>query len=266
MNFNEKAILGRTNLSVGRLGVASSYGAPATAFEEAFEQGCNYFVWNSFIKGRSKEMLTAIRNIIRKGGRDKLVIAMHSYGHNALINRFFLQKSLKDLGTDYIDIMLLGYYSWRPSRSVLEGTLKLKEKGLTRFIGITGHKRSLVPALDKEKIIDVFHVRYNAVHRGAEQDIFPFLDKSDKPGIVSFTATRWGHLLNPAKMPPGETTPTAGDCYRFVLSNPEVDVTLTGPKTLEQMRENLTVLSQGPMNEQEMARMRRIGDHIYKKK
>lgn len=266
MNFNEKTVLGRTHLQVGRLGVASSYGAPAAAFEEAFEHGCNYFVWNTFLRGRSKEMLTAIRNIIRKSGRDKLVIAMHSYGHNALINRFFLQKSLKDLGTDYIDIMLLGYYIWRPSQGVLEGAIKLKVKGLTRFIGMTGHNRSLVPVLDKEKILDVFHVRYNAVHRGAEQDIFPNLDKNDKPGIVSFTATRWGHLLNPAKMPPGETTPTAADCYRFVLSNPEVDVTLTGPKTLEQMRENLTVLSEGPMNEEEMARMHRIGDHIYKKK
>ena len=35
--------LGRTGLNVGRLGVAASYGAPAEAFEEAFERGCNYF-------------------------------------------------------------------------------------------------------------------------------------------------------------------------------------------------------------------------------
>ena len=31
-------ILGRTGLSVGRLGISSSYGAPAAAFEEAFER------------------------------------------------------------------------------------------------------------------------------------------------------------------------------------------------------------------------------------
>ena len=266
MNFNEKIILGRTNLSVGRLGLASSYGAPAAAFEEAFEKGCNYFVWNTFMKGRSNEMLTAIRNIIKKGQREKIVIAMHSYGHNAMLNRIFLQRSLKALGTDYIDVMLLGYYNWRPSQWVLNGAQNLKEKHYVRYIGITGHNRSLVPRLDKERIIDVFHVRYNAVHRGAENDIFPYLDSNNKPGIVSFTATRWGQLLDQSKMPPGEAPPSAADCYRFVLSHLSVDVTLTGPKTLEQMRENLNTLALGPMNEEELARMRKIGDYIYKKK
>lgn len=266
MDFNEKRLLGRTNLSVGRLGIASSFGAPAAAFEEAFERGCNYFVWNTFLKGRSNEMLKALQNIIKKGQRDKLVIAMHSYGHNAWLNRIFLQRSLKALGTEYIDVMLLGYYNWRPAQSVLDGALKLKEKQQIRFIGMTGHSRPLVPVLEKENIIDVFHVRYNAVHRGGENDIFPLLPPQNKPGIVAFTATRWGQLLDPAKMPQGENTPTAADCYRFVLSHPSIDVTLTGPKNLEQMRENLNILSQGPMNEEELARMRRIGDFIYKKK
>jgi hypothetical protein len=34
--------LRQTGLKVGRLGVSASYGAPAEAFEEAFEKGCNY--------------------------------------------------------------------------------------------------------------------------------------------------------------------------------------------------------------------------------
>ena len=43
MDENRFRILGRTGLKVGRLGVACSYGAPTAAFEEAFEQGVNYF-------------------------------------------------------------------------------------------------------------------------------------------------------------------------------------------------------------------------------
>lgn len=211
-------------------------------------------------------MREAIRNIIKKGQRDKLVIAMHSYGHNAFINRHYFLKSLKTLGTDYIDVMLLGYQSNKPSRRVMEGALRLKEKGHARFIGITGHNRKVFPALDADGELDVFHIRYNAVNSGAETDVFPHLRKEGRAGIVAFTATRWGQLLKPKKMPEGETPPTAVDCYRFVLSNPNVDVCLTGPKTLEQMRENLSVLEQGPMNEEEMAHMRKIGDHIYGKK
>jgi hypothetical protein len=43
MDFSSKVILGQTGLSVGRLGISSSYGANAEAFEEAFDRGCNYF-------------------------------------------------------------------------------------------------------------------------------------------------------------------------------------------------------------------------------
>jgi aryl-alcohol dehydrogenase-like predicted oxidoreductase len=53
MIYSKKTTLGRTGLPVGRLGISSSFGAPATAFEEAFERGCNYFTWGTFIKGRS---------------------------------------------------------------------------------------------------------------------------------------------------------------------------------------------------------------------
>jgi hypothetical protein len=59
--FDAPRELGRTGLKVRRLGISSSYGAPAAAFEEAFEKGCNYFVMGSFIRGRSREMARAIR-------------------------------------------------------------------------------------------------------------------------------------------------------------------------------------------------------------
>ena len=83
--------------------------------------------------------------------------------------------------------------------------------------------------------------------------------------MVSFTATRWGRLLNPRKMPPGQPPATAVDCYRFVLSNPAVDVCMTGPRNRAQMEENLKVLELGPMNDTELERMRRIGDHVHGK-
>jgi len=265
MNFDTPVILGKTGLKAGRLAIASSYRAPAEAFEEAFERGCNYFVWNTFFRGRSEEMKKAIRNIIKNGHRDKLIIAMHSYGHDALINRYYMRKSLKALGIDYIDVMLLGYYSRKPGKWVLNGALKLKEQGLTRFVGITGHSRKLFPILDNDGQLDVFHVRYNAVNNGAEKDVFPNLKVKDRMGVVAFTATRWGQLLEQKRMPEGETALTATECYRYVLSNPDVNVCLSGAATLEQMRENLTILDQGPLTEEEMKRIRRIGSFLYKR-
>ena len=66
-------------------------------------------------------------------------------------------------------------------------------------------------------------------------------------------------------MPDGEKPLTAQDCYRFVLSNPAVDVCMTGARSLEMMRENLQTLDSDPLTEEEMGRIRRIGDHMYGK-
>ena len=266
MKFSEPIILGRTGLKACRLGVASGYGAPAPAMEEAFERGCNYFVWGSFILGRSAKMRDAICHIIQKGQREKLILAMLSYAHQPFLTEYFFMKGLKEAGTNYADILVLGSFSKPPSQKIIEGALKMKEKGICRFIGLTGHNRKLFPELRKQNVIDLFHIRYNAVHRGAETETFPFLQGENRPGVVTFTATSWGQLLNAKKMPPGESPPTAIDCYRFVLSNPAIDLCLTAPKTIEQMRQNLAVLDLEPMNSEELERMRRIGDHIHKKK
>jgi aryl-alcohol dehydrogenase-like predicted oxidoreductase len=266
MDFKEKTTLGRTGLKVARLGISSSFGAPAVAFEEAFEQGCNYFTWGTFIKGRSSTMREAIRNIVKKGRREDLVIAMLSYAHSAFLTEQFFQRGLRDLGVEYADILILGYYPRRPSQRVIDGALRLKAKGMARFIGLTSHNRKVFPPLRKEGLFDCFHIRYSAAHRGAEEETFPYLKGKDRPGIVTFTATSWKRLLKARKMPPGEQPPTAVDCYRFALSNPAVDVCMMGARTIEQMRENLKTLDKGPMTAEELNRMRRIGDYVYRRK
>lgn len=263
--FNTPVVLGRTGLSVGRLGISSSYGAPAAAFEEAFEKGCNYFVLGSFMKGRSKDMIAAIRNICNRGDRDKLVICMMEYTHSYLIGKNHFYKGLKKLGLDYVDVLMLGYYTRKPRKQVMNLARHLKEKEVVRHLALSGHHRKLFPMLMKDRDIDIFQVRYNAVNSGAEKDVFPFTGGENRPGMVSFTATRWGQLLKESKMPEGEKPLTAGECYRFVLSNPAVDVCMTGARSLEMMRENLRTLDSGPLSEEEMSRVRRIGNHIYGK-
>lgn len=265
MQFSDQTVLGKTGLKVGRLGISSSFGAPSAAFEEAFERGCNYFTWGTFIKGRSSQMNRAIRQIVAKGKRDDLVISSFTYAHNQFLTDLFLRRGLKSLGVEFLDVLLLGYFSKMPSRRLIEGALALKEKGLIRYIGISSHNRKLFPDLHKEGLFDVYHLRYNAAHRGAEQDVFPYLEEGDRAGIVSFTATRWKRLLNPKKMPPGESPPTTVDCYRFVLSHPSVDVCMMGASNLSEMRENLKLLETGPMTEEELQRMHKIGDHQYQR-
>jgi predicted aldo/keto reductase-like oxidoreductase len=268
MSFGGQITLGRTGFKVGRLGIASGYKAPAAAIEEAFERGCNYFTWGTVIKGYVPGMSEALKAIVAKGQRDRLVLAAFTYAHNNFMTERMLRRGLKSVGLDHADVLTLGYFSRKPSRRLIDGVLRMKEKGLVRFIGVSSHNRKLLGQMAGEGEFDVLHLRYNAAHRGAEIDIFPFLpeEMEKRPGTVSFTATRWRKLLNPKHMPPGEKPPTAAECYRFVLSNPAVDVCMSGAKTIEQMRENLAVLDSGPMTGAELERMRRIGDFVFGRK
>jgi predicted aldo/keto reductase-like oxidoreductase len=264
MKFSEPIILGRTGLKAGRMGVSSSYGTPTAALEEAFERGCNYFAWGTFIIWHLAKMRNAIRHIVQQGKRDKLILAIVSFAHQPLLTELFFMKALKNTGTDFADVLLLGGFSKHPSPKIIEGALKMKEKGMCRYLGLTGHNPKLFAQLRKENIFDVFHVLYNAAYREAEIETFPFLQGDKRPGVVTFTATSWGQLLKANKMPIGELPPTSVDCYRFVLSHPVVDICLTAPKTIEHMRQNLAVLDLEPMQQEELERMRRIGVHINK--
>ena len=259
MDFNSQRVLGRTGLRVGRLGVGSSYGAPAEAFEEAFERGCNYFYWGSM---RRTGMCQAIKNICQKGKRDELIVVIQSYSRSSFLLEVFYRRALKLLALDHADILLLGWYRKKPPQKILNKVKAMKKRGMFRFLALSSHNRRLFPKLAEEDIFDIFHIRYNAAHRGAESETFSYLEGENRPGIVSYTATRWGQLLQEKNMLPGESAPTASDCYRFVLSHPAVDVCMTGPKNLQQMREALRTLDLGPLGGDELERMRKIGDHI----
>ncbi len=256
--LKERIKLGRTDLSVGRLGLGSSYFPPLRAWEEAYDKGCNLFYWGAL---RTPAMAKAIRNIIRQGKREDIVIMIQSYMRPGGIE-WSLMRGLKRLRTDYVDILLLGWHNEPPSDKTMDAAFKLREKGLFRYLGISSHQRQLFAKLADDKRFEIFMLRYNAANRGAEVDVFPHL-KEDRPGIIGFTATRWMQLVKSKDIPERERRPTAGDCYRFVLTNPYVDVVITAPRKAGQMDENLRDVTKGPMTDEEMAWMRRIGDYVY---
>ncbi len=258
-DFHEKRLLGRTGFAVGRLGVAASYGAPREAFDEAFERGVNYFYWGS---RRTDAMAEAIRGIVRKGRRDELFIVIQSYARYAFFLRRWMEKGLRTLGLDGVDALLLGWHNALPAGRIMDEALALQRKGRFRHLALSGHNRPFFPEAARDGRFSHFHVRYNAAHRGAEEEVFPNLPADGRPGIVTFTTTRWGDLLRAKKMPTGEPPLRGSDCYRFALSHPAVDVVMSGPADVAQMREALNALDMGPLDEDEMARARRIGDFV----
>lgn len=256
--MQERRKLGRTDLYTGPLGLGSSYMAPTRAWEAAYDAGCNYFYWGAI---RTPGMGRAMRNIIQKGERDNIIVVIQSYIRPGGIE-WSLNRGLKRLGTDHADILLLGWHDKSAHEKTMDIAQRLKEKGMFRYLAISGHNRALFVDLAEDERFDIFMLRYNAANRGAEQDVFPHLT-ANRQGIVGFTATRWMQLVKSKKIPEGEKRPSPGDCYRFVLTNPYVDVVITGPRTTKQMEENLREVAKGPMNEGELNWMRRIGDSVY---
>jgi aryl-alcohol dehydrogenase-like predicted oxidoreductase len=254
----EKRTLGRTGLRVGPLGLASSYGLRETGVERAFERGCNYLYWGSVRRrpfGRALARLCATR-------RDDVVLVLQSYGRFRWLVRRALESGLRRLGTDHADVLLLGMWNRPVKSAILETAVRLREEGKARFLAVSTHQRLQAARWlqGEQPEIDVIHLRYNAAHRGAEAEVFPHV-KEDGPGLVVFTATRWGSLCKPR---PGiERTPDGGDCYRFVLSRAEVDVCLSAPKDDVELDLGLAALDGGPMSEDELAWMRDVGDRLY---
>jgi aryl-alcohol dehydrogenase-like predicted oxidoreductase len=262
VSFRDPTTLGRTGLRVGRLGIGAGYGVPAGAVERAYrEYGVNYFYWS--LRKRSG-MTQAIRSLA-PAERDKLVIAMQTYDHTGWFMRRYHEKGLRTLGLDYADVLILGWFNSYPKPRVIDAALELRERGLVRHLAMSGHHRPAHGEVARrtDSPIEILMVRYNAAHRGAEQDIFPHLPEANPPGVTTYTATRWGQLLAAKKMPQGEAPLSATDCYRFALSDPHVDLCMIGPKNDHEMNEALITLDAGPLSEDEMTRVRRLGDQVH---
>jgi aryl-alcohol dehydrogenase-like predicted oxidoreductase len=253
----EPRSLGRTGLMAGRLGVAASYGVPTAAVERAVEMGVNYLYWGSM---RRAGFGQAIRNLA--ASRDRLVLVLQSYSRLASLLGWSVERGLRALRLEFADVLLLGMWNSPLPERILDAARALRQRGLVRFLAVSSHNRRYAAELANGTDVDVVHFRYNAAHPGAETDIFPRLATVNHGGMVAYTATSWGQLLKASKAPAGERVPTAADCYRFVLTRPEVDVCLSGPANAAQMDEALRALRLGPMDPDELAWMRRVGSAV----
>lgn len=250
------AALGR---DVFRLGLACNYGIDAAGFERGLERGIDYVFWTAM---RTSHLREPLRRALRER-RDQIVLAtgptLGLFGGSV---RRGTEAILRDLRIDTIDVLHL-FWLGRTSAwtdGTVETLQRLKEEGKARAIAVSIHDRERAGRLAEDSPLDLFMIRYNAAHPGAERDVFPHLARR-KPAVVAYTATAWRKLL---RAPRGWNRPpmTAGDCYRFCLSSPHVDVTLTGPKTWGELDESLRALDQGPLTPDEDRWMRELGAKV----
>ena len=249
-------------MAVCRLGLSASYRPGEPAIRRAAELGVNFF----FSFGFDTQMSRTLPALFR-AGRERYFLATGAYnyiwGHGNI--RRTLERRLRKFHAEYLDVFLfLGVMNERQlPRQVLEEMARIRDEGKVRAIGISTHDRTLAGRLAQEGLLDVLMIRYNAAHRGAEQDVFPYLQRHH-PGVVAYTATRWSYLLRrPNGYPPDGPVPTAPMTYRFCLSNPHVHLCLMAPRNLGEVEEDLAGLASGPLTAADLTFMEEFGDRVH---
>jgi aryl-alcohol dehydrogenase-like predicted oxidoreductase len=255
----DKVSFGSTGLAVSRLAVASSYGVGEADVRRAFDRGINFLFWGS---RRRAGFGRAIKSIARTR-REDMVLAIQSYSRVAWMVRPSVEIAMRRAGVEQVDLLVLAWWHDSPAEKILDAALELQRTGKVKHVLVSSHHRPTFQRVVKDPRFGGVMLRYSAAHPGAEHEVFPYLDAlgdaEAKPGVVSFTATRWGKLLDPTLTPKDEATPRASDCYRFALSNPYVHSTLIGPRDGRELDEAMTALDRGAMTEDELAWMKRVG-------
>ncbi len=265
--------LGATGLRVSPIGLAALAvpawrpGGPrlsAGDVERAFhDHGINIFLAHTLMG----ELFEGVRRLIGAGHRDELVLVSENSFPFAFSARRELEKHLRLLGTDHLDVWLAGWVRsrWGVRPAVWGEFQRLRAEGKTRAIGFSSHDRVLAAALATELPADVLMIRYNAAHRGAEREIFPALEPlgDRRPGVIAYTATRWGLLLRPLPRRGFPTGMDAPECYRFVLGHPQVDTAWCAPGTSAELDQDVAGVLAGPLPAARREEVCRFGDAVH---
>jgi aryl-alcohol dehydrogenase-like predicted oxidoreductase len=248
---------------VCRLGLAS-YGATEMTEDDVvsvLDRGVNFLNW----EGQEGAFQRAVAGLGRR--RDEAVVCVQLAARGAADAAAELRGLLAALRTDYLDVVTFYYVETAAEWQELTGPggalgycRAAQRDGAVRRLGLTTHQRRLAADAARSGLLDLLMIRYNAAHRGAEQEVFPVTGPLGMP-VIAYTALRWGALLRPTPDdPPGFAVPPAPLWYRFVLQAPEVTVALMAPTSRAELDEDLTALAaDGPLSAAEYERLAEHG-------
>lgn len=239
----------------------------------AFERGVNYFDTAPDYCNHHSE--AALGHGVREF-RDKVLLST-KFPVDAAKKpgdyRRQLEKSLEQLGTDYIDF----YHFWGIDRedfdevilkqNLLEDAAKAKEEGLIRHISFSFHDE---PSAIKY-IVDTAEARgvpmesmlcqYNLLDRRNEEMMAYARTKG--LGTVAMGPVGGGRLAAPttalgAKLTGGAAIPTYELAFKFVLGNPDLCCALSGMENKKMVEENTALASRDAFFSQE--EWKRLGE------
>lgn len=166
--------LGRTNLIVSRTGFGAlplqrvEMNEAVRILRRAYDAGVTFFDTARAYTDSEAKIGRALGDV-----RESIVIASKSTQTSKSGVLADLETSLRELGTDYVDLMQLHNPTELPNpddpESSYAALLEAQEKGMTRFIGITNHVRERARAAIDSGLYDT--LQYPMCHISAPEDI-----------------------------------------------------------------------------------------------
>jgi aryl-alcohol dehydrogenase-like predicted oxidoreductase len=240
---NDIVTLGKTGIKVSRLAVGTGTNGFAHRSDQseglgisgladlliaAYDNGINF--WDSADSyGTHPHLKEALKHI----KREKVVILTKTYAATADEMKADLERYLKELGTDYIDILLLHSIRSSDWPEEKEGAMEVLEKarkdGIIRAHGVSCHSIEALEAASNSDWVQVDLARINP--EGIRMDdevpvVTKVLQKMHKQGkgIVGMKIFGGGRLTN-----------QPDECLRYVLNLDFVDAFTIGQESKVQM-------------------------------
>ena len=227
-------LLGKTNMKVNRVGFGGIPIQRITQEEtnkvinELIDKNVN-FIDTARAYTISEEY---IGNAI-EGKREKFFMATKSMARDYESMKQDIEISLKNLKTDYIDLYQIHnlkpeeYKTIFDENKAYKALLEAKEEGKIKYIGITSHSlETIEKSIEDEKLTIQFP--YNIIEDQADE-VFKKANKKDI-GIIVMKPLAGG-AIDDAKL-----------AIKYILSKDYIDVVIPGMESIEQVRENVSVL------------------------
>ena len=238
--------IGKTGLKVTAVGFGCMVTSDASVIERASDIGINYFdTARGYQHGNNERMVGAA---LKKKRKD-LVLSSKSGGRTKDSALSDLDTSLRELGTDYIDIW---YVHGRDKTSdvpdeLFEAQQIAKQQGKIRFAGLSTHNaKDMIPFLVKKGALDVVLVTYNFT---MDKSMDALIEQASNAGlgVVTMKVMAGGFRAgNPRRAFYPQLTKDGAllAALKWVLKNPKVNTTIPSMTDMDQLEENLRAMAE----------------------
>ena len=208
----------------------------------AYEKGINFFDTAELY-----DNYNILKEFIKDKDRDKLIIASKSYAYDKKTAEYSINKALKEMNTDYLDVFMLheqdngnnflGHYS------AVERFMKYKDKGIIKHFGISTHRVEAVKDSIKfeeiEFVFPLFNYKGIGIQDGTFDDMSEALKKAKEYNkfVMAMKIYGGGHLIEGAEK-----------AFKHINSLSFVDSIAIGMSTVEEIDANISYLENNELN------------------